>query len=178
MAEGEAFDAVWFLHADTAPPSGWRGVIESTLTDPDVVGGAFAQRFVVHHGERPPTWVQRRLLRFVIHCNRARYRLTGIYFGDQGLFVRPHALDAVGGIPRVTLMEDVELCRALRRLGPLRVSRQRLSTSPRRFLRHGIIRQLLHDWRLLAAHRLGRRPERLYQRYNEDNHAHATPPAA
>ncbi len=168
-ASGEPLDAVWFLHADTAPPASWRSVIESTLADPRAVGGAFAQRFVLREGGAAPTWTQRRLLRFVIFCNRCRYRLTGIYFGDQGLFVRPAVLERVGGIPDVTLMEDVELCRRLRREGRVCVSRERLSTSPRRFLQHGIIRQLLHDWRLLIAHRLGRRPEHLYRRYNEDN---------
>ncbi|MEM1027173.1 MAG: glycosyltransferase family 2 protein [Planctomycetota bacterium] len=167
-------DVLWFLHGDTLAPARWRDAIEAVLADRAVVGGAFTQRFNFGNASADrPSWVQRRLLRFVIFCNRTRYRLTGVYFGDQGIFVRPAALDRIGGVPQSPLMEDVDLCRALLKLGKLRVSPTRLSTSPRRFLKHGIIRQLLHDWALLATHRLGLRPQALYARYNADNREHA-----
>ncbi|MEM9420633.1 MAG: glycosyltransferase family 2 protein [Planctomycetota bacterium] len=164
-------DAVWFLHGDTLAPAEWRSAIEAVLADPAVVGGAFTQRFsfTPSPGETPTSWVQRRLLRFVIFCNRTRYRLTGIYFGDQGIFVRPDALARAGGVPQSPLMEDIDLCLALKRHGKLRVSPVKLSTSPRRFLKHGVIRQLLHDWLLLTTHRLGLRPSSLYAKYNADN---------
>ena len=158
---------MWFLHGDTLAPPGWRSAIEALLADPAVVGGAFTQRFTPTTPR--PTWVQRRLLRFVCFCNRTRYRLTGVYFGDQGIFVRPAALAQVGGVPQAPLMEDVDLCRKLKALGKLRVSRVRISTSPRRFLKHGVIRQLLIDWWLLLRHRLGVRSEQLHARYNADN---------
>jgi rSAM/selenodomain-associated transferase 2 len=164
-------DALWLLHGDTAAPPQWRQEIERTLADPAVVGGAFAQRF--GFSAHRPSHLQRRLLRFVVFCNRTRYRLTGVYFGDQGLFLRPAALDAVGGVPDLPLMEDVALCRRLQTVGRLRCSRVRLTTSPRRFLRHGVLRQLLHDWYLLTAHRLGVHPRRQYEKYNADNHGHA-----
>jgi glycosyltransferase involved in cell wall biosynthesis len=174
-------DAIWMLHADSIAPPAWRREIEQALEDPQVVGGAFAQRFGLR--EHRPAWWQRRLLRFTIFCNRGRYRLTGIYFGDQGIFVRPAALEQIGGVPDVPLMEDVELCRNLQRIGALRVSRVALTTSPRRFLRHGVLRQLLADWSLLLRHRLGHRPAHLYARYNADNRdsapgSHPTPDPA
>lgn len=170
------FDAIWFLHGDTSAPADWRDAIETTLADPAVVGGAFTQRFTAVSPR--PTWVQRRLLRFTCFINRVRYRITGIYFGDQGIFVRPAALARIGGVPQAPLMEDVDLCRRLRRVGKLRVCRRRISTSSRRFLKHGVIRQLLHDWLLLTSHRLGLRPSFLYARYNADNRDPADTPNA
>lgn len=184
-------DVFWFLHADTPAPAGWRDAIEATLADPAVVGGAFTQRFATtpppppetprEAGKNVPgsrlTWVQRRLLRFACFANRTRYRVTGITFGDQGQFVRPAALAQIGGVPQIALMEDVELCKQLRRIGKLRVNKLRISTSPRRFLKHGIVRQLLSDWWLLLNHRLGLRPAKAYEKYNADNRTHAETPA-
>jgi cellulose synthase/poly-beta-1,6-N-acetylglucosamine synthase-like glycosyltransferase len=157
--------AVWFLHADTAPPKDWHEAITQSLADPAVVGGAFAQRF----NTRGVSWLNRRLLRFTIFCNRTRYRITGIYFGDQGIFARRSTLDAIGGIPQAHLLEDVDLCRALKKHGRLFCLPQRITTSPRRFLKHGIIRQLLRDWYMLLLDRLGRRPAEAMAHYNRDN---------
>ncbi|MEM7624323.1 MAG: glycosyltransferase family 2 protein [Planctomycetota bacterium] len=168
------FDAIWFLHGDTLAPAGWREALESALADPAVVGGAFTQRFLPVLPR--PTWAQRRLLRFACFANRLRYRVTGVYFGDQGLFVRPAALQAIGGVPQAPLMEDVELCKKLRREGRLRVSPVRISTSPRRFLRHGVVRQLLCDGWLLLRHRLGIPSENNYAAYNRDNQRPAATP--
>ncbi|MEM1107955.1 MAG: glycosyltransferase family 2 protein [Planctomycetota bacterium] len=164
-------DVIWFLHADTLAPKNWREAIETALDDPAVVGGAFVQRFTRNPPPGQPTagWLRSRLLRFVTFCNRVRYRITGVYLGDQGIFVRPDALERAGGVPQSPLMEDVDLCLNLRRLGPLRLSPAKLSTSPRRFLENGIIRQTFHDLMLLLTHRLGLRPRSLYDRYNTDN---------
>ena len=46
-----------------------------------------------------------------------RSRLTGIATGDQAIFVRRAAFEALGGYAPIPLMEDVELSRRLRRLG-------------------------------------------------------------
>lgn len=170
-----AGDVIWFLHADTLAPPDWRTAIETACADPAVVGGAFTQRFTLTPppGQPRVTHLQRRLLRFVVFANRTRYRFTRVYFGDQGIFVRAAALAQIGGVPQSPLMEDVDLCRNLLRVGQLRVSPVRLSTSPRRFLKHGVLRQLLHDWALLLTHRLGLRPQSLYAKYNQDNLDHA-----
>src|ERR687885_438775 len=47
----------------------------------------------------------------------ARVRLTGLAYGDQGLFVRRQTFERVGGFPPLRLMEDVYISKALRRLG-------------------------------------------------------------
>ena len=160
-------DVLWMLHGDSTAPPDARAAIESILADETVVGGAFTQRFALRGHQ--PNHLQRRLLRFIIFCNRTRYRLTHIYFGDQGLFVRPAALRQIGGIPQLPLMEDVELCQRLKTVGKLRLSPVCLTTSPRRFLKHGILRQGFRDARLLLSHRLGRQNHQAWQHYNHDN---------
>ncbi len=142
--------AVWMLHADCLPPGGGAAAIRRALADPAVVAGAFGQRFEMRGCGR---WARHRL-RFVVFCNRLRYRLTGVYFGDQGIFVRPEALAAAGGVPPWDLFEDVELVRRLRTVGRVVLLPERMTTSPRRFLANGCVRQLLRDTRMLVRHRL------------------------
>jgi glycosyltransferase involved in cell wall biosynthesis len=148
--------AWWVLHADSEPPPGWDRHIREAVSLPGVVGGAFTQRFKL----AGVAWWPRRLLRFVTFCNRTRYALTGVFFGDQGMFFTDAALQSIGGIPEMDLFEDVELSLRLRKVGRLTLLRQRLTTSPRRFVRHGVLRQLMCDTRMLLAYRLrGYRPE-------------------
>jgi len=48
-------------------------------------------------------------MRMVNHLNTLRASLFGISFGDQGQFIRRDSLPAIGGLPQLPLMEDVEL---------------------------------------------------------------------
>ena len=48
-------------------------------------------------------------MRLIEVSNRLRFSLTGIAFGDQGIFLRRQLLDPLGGMPTFPLMEDVEL---------------------------------------------------------------------
>jgi len=158
-------DVLWLLHADGHPPRTWPEDLAAVLADPSVVAGAFPLRFTLR-GRRVGPWTRHKL-HFASMVNRLRYRRSGVYFGDQGLFVRVAALDAAGGVPDLPFMEDVELCLALRRLGPVRLARHRMTTSPRRFLDHGVVTQLLKDWRLLRQHRRGTLPDAAAADYNE-----------
>ena len=157
-------EALWFLHADTAPPPEWDCMIAEVLADQRVVGGAF--RMVWNRNEIP-RWMRVRLGALAL-INRMRYELTSSYFGDQGIFVRRTAFERIGGFPDVPLLEDVVLCRALRGIGVVRLAPATVVTSPRRFVRHGPIRQSLLDLGLLTAERLGLQPTRIHAWYNRE----------
>ena len=144
-------DAVLFLHADTRLPPGWASAVRAALADPRVVGGAFALRF----DRRSPA------LRIIEWGARLRVALFGLPYGDQALFARREALEAVGGVPLVPILEDVDLVRALRRRGRFRMLGLPVTTSARRYLRGGVARTWLRDALVLAAWRLGVDRERL-----------------
>ena len=84
---------------------------------------------------------------------------------------RHAAFERVGGYPQTALMEDVLLCRRLRAVGRLKVANGTMFTSPRRFVRHGPIRQAMIGLYLLFATWLGVRPAGVYVWYNRDNRA-------
>jgi rSAM/selenodomain-associated transferase 2 len=148
-------DVFLFLHADCALEGGALQIAEQGLARPGVAAGCF--RMTVRAGGR--------LYRLIDACATARVRLTGLIYGDQGLFVRRDVFERAGGFPEVRLMEDVLLSRALRRMGQVVVAPRRIYVSPRRWQREGLVRQTLRNWALTALAAGGVHPNRLANYY-------------
>jgi rSAM/selenodomain-associated transferase 2 len=153
-------DVLLFLHADNRLGASACQQVRDALTRPDVVCGAFRQRieargFGYRLLERGNSW---------------RVRWLGLPYGDQAIFLRRGLFEEVGGFPEVRLMEDLVLMTKLRRKawpillpGPLLVD-------ARRWQRHGIIRQTLRNWWLLAAYKFGTTPDQpadYYKRHDQ-----------
>ncbi|MEM7228630.1 MAG: glycosyltransferase [Planctomycetota bacterium] len=168
---GTDADVLWFVHADTLVPRTAFTALRQALADEHTVGGAFTFAWSLD----AVRWLDRQLLRAVTVGNRVRYRITRHYFGDQAIFVRREALERIGGMPKQALLEDVELCRRLKRIGRLIARPEPAFTSPRRYVDQGVIRELIRDCSLLAADRLSIRPVRSWASYNEWNAALASP---
>ena len=149
-AAAAAGDALLFLHADTRLPPGADAAILGALRT-----RAWG-RFDVAIDSRDPR------LAVVGFCMNWRSRLTGIATGDQALFVRRR--DFPGFAP-IALMEDVALCKAMKRVSPPACLRERVSTSARRWERHGVARTVLLMWRLRLAYWRGADPDALARRY-------------
>lgn len=147
-------DLLLFLHADTRlPPNADTLVRRATL------GGRDWGRFDVAIDSPRP------VLRIVETLMNHRSRWTGIATGDQALFVRQELFHRVGGFPDQPLMEDVALSTLLKRHGPPVCLRDRVTTSARRWERHGLWRTILLMWRLRAAYFFGADPLKLAVRY-------------
>jgi len=150
-ASRAAGDVLLFLHADCLPEDGALAEAERLLRRPGVAAGCF--RMCVR--------AEGALYRLIDACATARVRLTGLVYGDQGLFVRREVFERVGGLPPLRLMEDVFISRTLRRLGRIVVAPRRLFVSPRRWQRSGLVRQTLRNWALTALAAGGVHPDRL-----------------
>ncbi|MCH2172398.1 TIGR04283 family arsenosugar biosynthesis glycosyltransferase [Myxococcota bacterium] len=123
-------DVIVFLHADTRLPTGYRKELEKALKDREVAGGAFGLRF----DQRTPA------LRLVEWLARRRASILGLPYGDQALFVRREVLAAIGGVPSVPIMEDLDLVIAMRRRGRLALLSSDVVTSARRYRSSGVMR--------------------------------------
>lgn len=148
-------DVLLFLHADCALEAGALEEVERLVRRPGVAAGCL-QMCVRAHGL---------LYRSLDSCATARVRLTGLVYGDQGLFLRRSLFRQLGGFPRLRFMEDVFLSRALRQCGRIVVARKRIFVSPRRWHATGIVRQSFRNWTLTALAALGVHPDRLAQYY-------------
>ncbi|HEX4880631.1 MAG TPA: TIGR04283 family arsenosugar biosynthesis glycosyltransferase, partial [Limnobacter sp.] len=78
-----------------------------------------------------------------------RSRLSKIATGDQALFVSRHVFESLGGFPQQALMEDVEICKRLKRLDSIRflAIRSPVTTSGRRWDSHGAWATIVLMWR-------------------------------
>jgi rSAM/selenodomain-associated transferase 2 len=148
-------DVLVFLHADTRlPDSAWQWLGDRLATS----GRAWGRFDVAIEGRHP-------LLGVIAAFMNARSRLTGIATGDQALFVRRDAFQALGGFPRIALMEDIAFSAAAKRCSPPLCLRERVVTSGRRWESKGVWRTLLLMWWLRLRYFLGDSPERLHRSY-------------
>ena len=152
--EATADDTLLFLHADTTLPENADHCIQQALQ-----GGAVWGRFDVRIDSPRPVF------RVIERLMNLRSRWTGVATGDQAVFVRRTAFEAVGGFEDIALMEDIALSRALLRLSRPACLRQRVTTSARRWEQHGVWRTVLLMWRLRAAYFFGANPARLARQY-------------
>ena len=129
-AEAAHGDILLFCHGDTQLPPSWRSPVVAALSRSEVSGGTFAFRFLPARG----------ILHLINYLPvPADWRLM---YGDQAQFMRRTTFERVGGYPEIPAMEDMEMMRALNRVGKLVRIPLRVTTSSRRFLERGPLRQM------------------------------------
>jgi rSAM/selenodomain-associated transferase 2 len=148
-------DVLLFLHADTRLPADADHVVLNGLERSGRAWGRFDVRIEAGHP----------LLPVVAWLMGMRSRITGIATGDQAIFVRRDAFHAAGGFPAIPLMEDIALCKRLRRMTRPLCLRERVVTSGRRWERNGVLFTIFLMWRLRLAFFLGADPKGLAHRY-------------
>lgn len=146
---------LWFLHADSRVSSRVCAAVLNALGQ----GSSWGRCSVRLSGDG---W----LLALTASLMNLRSCVTGIATGDQGIFVLRSAFAAVGGFPKIPLMEDIEISRRLKRqAGRPACVREHLVTSSRRWEQNGVLRTILLMWRLRLAYWLGADPSKLAERY-------------
>jgi rSAM/selenodomain-associated transferase 2 len=144
---------LWFVHADTIPPTHALADIVEVLRDPTVAGGNFGLTFD--------------------GTSRAARQLTAIYsvlrwlnlcYGDSGIFVRRTIYDAIGGFRPFSLFEDLDLLKRLRRAGRFVNLKTCIVTSSRRFEKKNFALMWAH-WTTLQLLYWGGVPPNLLARW-------------
>jgi hypothetical protein len=144
-----------FLHADTQLPDDANTMIQTTLANQGIVGGRFDVRF-----DRLSIWGT-----IISRTMNWRSRLSGIATGDQALFVRRHIFEQIGGFADMPLMEDIDFSRRLKRTGATAALTVTVTTSFRRWERHGPLRTILLMWSLRFLYWVGVRSHTLSRWY-------------
>ena len=146
-AHAASSDYLIFLHADSRLPAGAASAVEIS----GVTFGGFRIRFAEHD----------RKLRVAEVMINFRSAMTREPWGDQAQFVKRSALLESGGFREIPIMEDYELARRMRRAGRTRILPLAVTTSARRFLKHGLLRTVASNWSIIIRYHLGVRPEKL-----------------
>jgi rSAM/selenodomain-associated transferase 2 len=153
-AEQATGEVLLFLHADTVLPDSATERIEEVME-----GGAHWGRFDVRIEGASI------MLPVVAALMNMRSRLTGIATGDQAIFITREAFARVGGFPDIPLMEDIAFSSAMRRIARPACLAEKVTTSGRRWEKHGVWRTILTMWWLRLRFWLGVSPQTLAREY-------------
>lgn len=145
---------VLFLHADVRLPRDWVDAIRC-LEPSEIVGGSF--RFTLDSSHP--------MARVIEAGVAARVRWLSLPYGDQALFVRRDAFEAMAGYRHLALMEDVDLVGRLRRRGRLAHLTAPVLVSARRWESDGWVRRSAANLGLWLLYSLGVPTERLAELY-------------
>lgn len=96
---------LWFLHADSIPSDAALDRLRKICDSGENVWGRFDISMSGSHF----------LLKMVAFMMNIRSSVTGIATGDQGIFIHRNLFEEVNGFPDLLLMEDISICRELKK---------------------------------------------------------------
>ena len=146
-------DVLMFLHADTQLPIEAISEVQQATTQYSW------GRFDVCLDSCHP------LLKVVGIMINQRSRLVSIATGDQAIFIKKSVFEQLGGYTEQPLMEDVELCKRLKKIARPACLYSKVTTSARRWQQHGTWRTIFLMWHLRFDYWRGVSPDVLKQRY-------------
>lgn len=155
-AHAASHETLIFLHADTRLPAGAAQAVQSALDAGADFGGfriAFAE--------------PARKLRLAAALINLRTRFTRCPWGDQAQFVRRQTFLDAGCFLEIPMMEDYELAVRMKVRGHSVVLPMTVATSGRRFLRKGLVRTAVHNWRTVMRYHTGEDIDALARGYRK-----------
>ena len=148
-------DVLLFLHADSELPEEADLAIVQSLSGKNSGWGWFDVRL---SGQAP-------VFRLISAFMNWRARLSAVCTGDQALFVAAELFHEARGFPSIPLMEDIAICKRLRKLARPRPQAIPVKSSSRRWESAGVARTVLQMWRLRLLYFFGVAPGRLAEMY-------------
>ncbi len=122
-------DILLFLHADSRiEPESYRKMLEC-MENPKWIGGAFT--LCIESGK----WS----LKLIALLANIRSKYFGLAYGDQGFFVRKEVFKDMNGFSPLPICEDLDFYHRLRKKGPVILLKEKAHTSPRRWIKEGIL---------------------------------------
>jgi rSAM/selenodomain-associated transferase 2 len=150
VAKGET---LLFLHVDSEIDKDSLNVIESRISQDGIIGGGFTHSF-----NDPDAF-----LKITSAFGNARARVTKIFFGDFGIFIKKEIFDGMEGYEEIPFLEDVELCKKAKKYGELDQIDSLIITSARRYEKKGKLRLTAFFTLAVLLNVLGLRPKFLYR---------------
>ena len=149
-------DILWFLHADSIPPSNAISQIYDVLGKGYRIG-CFPLRFSSNH----PFMFIHALM------SNQRVRVLNIAFGDQGIFLQKSLFKELGGFAPIPLMEDYKLSMDARKAGhKIGMAAGTIVTSARRYQANGRLKTMWQMQVLQHRFRRGDDIEEIAHAYN------------
>jgi len=123
-------DILLFLHIDCKIEKETIPIIEKEIRENKIIGGGLYQEFLESDD----------FLKLASNFGNFRSRITKIFFGDCGIFVRKDIFELTAGYDNIVFLEDVEFCKKVKKFGKLKQINCKIFSSPRRYVKIGKIK--------------------------------------
>ena len=146
---------LYFLHADSIPPTGFvEDILEKIIAGH--VAGCYRLRFDDDH------WFLKANAWFT------RFNVNAVRFGDQSLFVRKSVFEAIDGFREdLIIMEDQEIIHRIRSKGKFAVVDGYVTTSARKYRVNGVYRMQRIFFYIYFAYVFGASQQKLVAIYKK-----------
>ncbi len=148
-------DILLFFHADSRISDYALDSIKKILNNKKYIGGGFTLRFFP---KNPFNLFQSGFAN--VFC-----RLTGLLFGDRGIFIRKDSFIELGGFPEVKIMEDAAFSDKMRKNGKIIILPEIVKTSARKYANETKFQALYRTMWAYIAYKIGVSPETIYKGY-------------
>ena len=146
---------LYFLHADTLPPTGFLKDIQNHCRKGNHAG-SFMLDFDYKH------WFLR------VNCWFTRFDCNYFRFGDHSMFVTKDVFIKAGGFcEEHIVMEDQEIIKRIRKLTPFTIIRKPVLTSARKYLLNGIYKTQGVFFLIFFMYQLGYSQQKLVSTYRK-----------
>ncbi len=149
-------DILLFLHSDTKLPSNAVDLVTNSVKNKKYAAGAFSLKFDT----------ERKSLKFIAAMTTLRSKLTGVPYGDQGIFVPKDVFEKVNGYTDLSLLEDVDLIEKIKKNGgKVKILQEFVCTSPRKYLEQGVIKRVSINRLIMLLYFFGVSPHKIARMY-------------
>jgi rSAM/selenodomain-associated transferase 2 len=123
-------DILLFLHVDSKIDKDTVVAIENEIKKQKIIGGGLSHSFSDSDN----------FLKLASNFGNFRTKITKIFFGDFGIFVRKDIFEKIGGYDEIIFLEDLKFSKKLKKYGKLKQLDITIITSPRRYIGIGKIK--------------------------------------
>lgn len=148
-------DILWFLHIDSKVSEESAILIEKAISLGNIGGGL---RLYFYD-------LDTYFMKFVSWSSNLRAKIGGLYFGDQGIFIKREVFEKLGGFKEVPLMEDWDMAMRLKKQGKMKMIDSNIGTSARKFKSEGQLKTLLFMHKIKLLYKLGVSEDKLRDMY-------------
>ena len=149
---------LWFLHADCLPHPESIHKIKEVVSAEGVIAGAF-EYLLDGNGS---------LYRISEYLSNRKNRFLNLIYGDMGIFVDAQIFKQLGGFREIPIMEDMDFCKRIKKVGKIVILPYCILTSARRWKKEGPFKNIIRNWALQLGWALGVSPLYLVRWYPTD----------
>ena len=148
-------DLLMFLHADSHIDScGYKKMVD-TMSRENYVGGAFSLHIQSDLSS----------MKTISRLATLRSRTLNLVYGDQAIFVKADAFQALNGFSPLPICEDLDFFLKLKKHGRVIILKEKAVTSSRRWIKEGVTFTTVRNIAIATLFLLGFPPARMSKWY-------------